>query len=185
MEPDRREHDAAVRAFEGLSEAALRELVVDKLRLLADNGLQLIAASEGTVWLEQPQRRVLVPVYNSGDHGEYFYQHEQSIDRGMLGMVFQTETPIAEGEVYRNRSQDPSLDQKLGLLTCSMVAVPLVLFGRTRGVISAIRSKAAGSTAPDPAPFPADALASLQRLAREWGELFGERWLAVWSRGDH
>lgn len=184
MEAGRKEREAAARAFEGLDGAALRALVGSDLRQIAECGFEGIAAAEGTVWLELPLRRVLIPVFNSGRHGERFYEHEQSIDSGMLGMVFQTETPVVESDVYRNRSQDPSLDRKLGLLTCSMVAVPLVFFGQTRGVISAIRSKAADSAAADPDPFPVTAVAAMQQLAGDWALLLEQHWLALWSKRD-
>ena len=45
--------------------------------------------------------------------------------QGIISMVYGNEQAFCENEVYRNADQDKTLDQKLNVLTCGMIAVPL------------------------------------------------------------
>jgi hypothetical protein len=139
-----------------------------------------IKADEGTLWLLNPSSQSLEPVWNSGPYASRFVgQHSQPLDVGLVSIVFVTEQCLCENEVYRNADQDPTLDRKLSLLTCSMIAVPFRFRGATRGVVSCVRLKAADSPEPDPAPFSAS---DLIRVTKVTGDLSASLELAGSSR---
>ena len=149
-----------------LAEAGFDELFDGTMRGVFNEGLLHADAHEGTLWLLDPTRNFLVPRYNNGPNAVNFVgRFRQSLQTGMISMVVATEQPICENEVHKNTQQDPALDRKLGLVTCSMLAVPLYFAGELRGVISAVRLKPAESTKPDPAGFSPDNLRGLQLVA--------------------
>ena len=90
-------------------------------------------------------------------------------------MIVSTELPLCENEVCKNRQQDKSLDQKLGLQTCAMLATPLYFAGELRGVISAVQLRAPGSDAPEPPGFSQQHLETLQLSANVLGRLIEQQ----------
>jgi hypothetical protein len=150
-------------AAEMLGEGAFDEFFDVTMRSLLVAGFCYIGAHEGTVWLLDHSRSNLVPRFNSGPNAETFVgKFRQPLRSGMISMVVATEQPICENDVHGNGQQDPTLDRKLGLVTCSMLAVPFYFAGEVRGVISAVRLKRAASADPDPAGFSPEDLRSLQ-----------------------
>lgn len=153
-------------AAQELAEGAFDEFFDGTMRSAFIEGLAQAGAHEGTVWLLDPTQSWLVPQFNNGPNAANFVRRfRQSLQTGMISMVVATEQPVCENEVHKNAQQDPTLDRKLGLVTCSMLAVPLYFAGELRGVISAVRLKRADTTAPDPAGFSPDNLRALQLTA--------------------
>ena len=160
--------DARVKAAaELVGEAAFDEFFDRTMRAQLLAALASADAHEGTVWLLDQTRSFLVPRFNSGPNAEQFVgSYRQSLRSGMISMVVATEQPVCENEVHRNEQQDKSLDQKLGLSTCAMLAVPFYFAGELRGVISAVQMQVAGDSAPEPPPgFTVANLATLQLAA--------------------
>jgi transcriptional regulator with GAF, ATPase, and Fis domain len=155
-----------VEAARELAEGAFDEFFDGTMHAAFIEGLSQAGAHEGTIWLLDATRNSLVPRFNNGPNAADFVGHfRQSVQTGMISMVVATEQPICENEVHKNAQQDPTLDRKLGLITCSMLAVPLYFASELRGVISAVRLKRAKSTAPDPEGFSPDDLRALQLSA--------------------
>jgi len=118
-----------------------------------------IGADEGTVWLIDEAREVLIPQFNSGPKSaELVGVLRQPLDRGMISLAFASEQPICENDVYRNEQQDKTVDRALSQLTCAMLAVPLAFGRELRGVISAVKLKSPQSDRPDPPGFSGDDL---------------------------
>jgi GAF domain-containing protein len=118
-----------------------------------------LSADEGTLWVIDEEGEALVPRWNSGPNAaQILSRHRQRLTGGLISLVCATEQPLCENAVYRNTQQDPTLDRKLGVLTCAMIAVPLRLFGETVGVLSCVKLKNT-LEAPDPEPFSAADLA--------------------------
>jgi GAF domain-containing protein len=155
--------DEAARTLAG---GAFDEFFNGTMRAALVEGLVQTGADEGTVWLLDEERSSLVPRFNNGPNAASFVGiFRQTLQAGMISMVVVTEQPICENEVHKNERQDPRLDRQLGLVTCSMLAVPLYFAAELRGVISAVRLKPANSTAPDPAGFSPTDLSALQLAA--------------------
>lgn len=146
-----------------LCEGAFDEFFDGTMRSLLVAGLECVNAHEGTVWLLDHSRLNLVPRYNNGENAATFVgSFRQTLRAGMISMVVATQQPICENEVHKSRQQDRTLDQKLGLVTCSMLAVPLYFASEVRGVISAVRLKRADTDDPDPPGFSPHDLRGLQ-----------------------
>jgi len=114
---------------------------VDKVALAAlEQGFRMARGDEGTIWLVDRIAETLVPVYNNGPAAEKWVgKFRQPLSAGIVSMVYSTEEPFCENDVYRNAAQDPTLDRILAVRTESMIAVPLYFARECRGVISCVR----------------------------------------------
>lgn len=159
--------DARVKAAADLvGEAAFDEFFDRTMRAQLVEALASADAHEGTVWLLDQTRSFLVPRFNSGPNAERFVgSFRQSLRSGMISMVVATEQPVCENDVLKNEQRDQTLDRKLQLITCAMLAVPFYFAGELRGVISAVQLKPAASTAPEPPGFTGENLNTLQLAA--------------------
>jgi hypothetical protein len=158
--------------FESLLDGVMRSCLMD--------GFAAVHADEGTVWLLNEDRTALVPRLNTGPKAaEFVGKFSQPLTIGMISVVVATEQPMCENDVYKNAQQDKSLDQRLGLLTCAMLAVPFAFGGALRGVISCVRVKPAGSESPDPPMFRMEDLQRLQSTTSMLQRLVDYRMLAT------
>jgi hypothetical protein len=140
----------------------LQPLMRDALRDAFDH----VGAHEGTVWLADPAEEFLDPVFNTGPNADRFVGHfRQPMSQGLMTLTFRNQQPQTENEVYRNELQDRTLDTSLGLVTCSMMVVPLQFAGRVRGVISCVQLKRAGTDEPDPPGFGPEHIHRIGRAA--------------------
>jgi hypothetical protein len=127
-------------------------------------GLANAGAHEGTLWLADRARDHLVAAYNTGPNAEQMVGVvRQPLTAGLISMVYRSEQPFCENDVYRHQQQDKTLDRRLGVLTCAMIAVPLYFAQEVRGVISCVQLKPAGAeSAEDPPGFAPESLRSVQ-----------------------
>lgn len=124
-------------------------------------------ADEGTLWLLDPSLEALIPVWNSGANAAHFVGHyRQPLQTGLISLVCVSGQALCENSVYQNAGQDPTLDRQLGVLTCSMIAVPLKFRGEIRGVISCVKLKPANTNTPDPEGFTPEDLVRIGEAAR-------------------
>jgi hypothetical protein len=93
-------------------------------------------------------------------------------------MVFASEQPFLENEVWKNARQSKALDSMLEVQTCAMIAVPFYFLQACRGVVSCVQLKRAGSRQPDPPGFRPEHLASIQRAVALLSELIEYRLLS-------
>lgn len=84
---------------------------------------------------------------------------------------FRNGQSFCENDVYKNAQQDKTLDSKLHLLTCSMIAVPLYFAQNVRGVISCVQLKAADANVPDPSGFSPASIHRIERLSGVLGRM--------------
>ena len=150
------------------------------MRAVLTGGFQGVGADEGTLWLVDDAREQLVAAFNSGPHaGELAGRFKQPLTAGILSLVFASEQPICEREVYKNQQQDSRLDRQLGMLTSSMIAAPFYFAGQLRGVISCVRLKRAGSSEPDPPAFSAASIGAVELMARVLARLIDHRLMMI------
>jgi hypothetical protein len=134
-----------------------------------------VDADEGTIWLLDEHEEALVPVWSSGPYGEHFVGiHRQPLTAGLMSLICVTEQAICENSVYQNAQQDPTLDRRLGVLTCAMIAVPLRFRDAIHGGVSCVRLKLANASAPEPPPFSTADLALVTEAVREVERLIEE-----------
>ena len=140
------------------------------MRSVVDAAVASAGAHEGTVWLggrgADGSVEALVPVYNNGPRAADFVgkgKFRQPIGKGIISTVFAYEQPFCENDVDKNDRQDRTLDQRLGVRTSAMIAVPLYFAGSARGVISCVQliSGAPGAS-PTPSGFSVENLRPVQ-----------------------
>src|SRR5690348_14245108 len=102
-----------------------RELLDPLMRAVLEDAFRAAGADEGSVWLADDAQEHLVVALNTGRSAERLEnEFRQPLSRGIISMVFRNGQPFCENDVYRNASQDGTLDRSLDVLTCAMIAVP-------------------------------------------------------------
>lgn len=163
---------AGTGAFDEFFDGTMRALVVECFLS--------IGAHEGTVWLLDETSNYLIPRFNTGPNASSFVgRFRQSVRAGMISMIVSTELPLCENDVSKNQQQDKSLDKKLGLQTCAMLATPFYFAGELRGVISAVQLRSPDASAPEPPGFSPQHLESLQLAANVLGRLIEQQLLSL------
>lgn len=123
------------------------------MRQVLEKGFADAGSDEGTVWLLDEAGENLVPAYNTGPQASQFVgRFKQPLNAGLICMVFASEQPFMENEVWKNSRQSKLLDTELQVQTWAMIAVPFYFLGTCRGVISCVQLKKPGSQA-EPAGF--------------------------------
>ena len=155
------------------------------MREMLGRAFQNVGADEGAVWLLDTERGELVICHAWGTRAEQVLGFRLQTTSGIVSMVLATEQPFCENKVYTNRLQARALDEKLGVLTCSMLAAPLIFAKGLRGVVSCIRVKSTADD-PDPPDFPPGALNEIQFSAHLLGKLIEFEIVSVitgWDNG--
>lgn len=149
-----------------------RSLLDPGITGLMECAFRNVGAHEGTVWLLNDAKDALVPRFNTGQRAhEFVGRYHHPLTSGFVSVVFHTEQPLCENGVYRSARHDKTLDLKLGLHTCAMIAVPLTFCGELRGVISCVQIKSAAGDEPDPPGFTDKDLGAVQLVASAIGRL--------------
>ena len=134
------------------------------MRHSLERGFQAAGADEGTIWLLDEPRENLVPAYNTGpDAARFVGQFKQPLATGLISMVFASEQPFLENEIWRNEQQSRLLDSLLKVQTCAMIAVPFYFLRRCRGVMSCVQLRPE-SQRKEPAGFRREHLVSVQEV---------------------
>lgn len=168
-----------------LHSGGLEDFLDLTMKDLLRRAFQNADAHEGAVWLVDTDSRHLVISHAWGKNATRVMGYQQPLTSGLVSMVFATEQPFCENQIYANRLQDKELDEQLGMLTCSMIAVPLVYARGLRGVVSCIKAKDSAE-APDPPDFPPNALSEIQFAAHLLGKLIEFELVGVitgWDNG--
>src|SRR5207237_2880286 len=109
---------------------------------------------EGTVWLLDHSGEHLMPAFNTGHHAPKLVgQFKQPLNTGLICMVFASEQPFLENEVWKNSAQSKLLDSMLQVQTSAMIAVPFYFVRACRGVVSCVQLKRPEANEPDPLGF--------------------------------
>lgn len=141
-------------------------LLTPLMRRVLARGFQDATADEGTVWLLDESSEHLVPAYNTGPQAaEWVGRFKQPLNEGLVCMVFATEQPFLENEVWKNGRQSKLLDSRLQVQTWSMIAVPFYFLRACRGVVSCVQLKRQGANEREPSGFSPGHLDSVQMAA--------------------
>jgi hypothetical protein len=135
-------------------------------------------ASEGTIWLVEEATRTLAPAYNTGPRAEGLVgRFKQPLGAGLISMVFVSEQPFLENQVFQNSSQDKSLDSLLSVQTMAMIATPFYFLEACRGVVSCVQLKIPGASEPTSPGFDESDKARVLHAAITLGRLIDHRLL--------
>lgn len=140
------------------------------LRELLSRSAERVHAENTALWLSSGE--FLDPLLGSGPHaGQFVRSFRQPLDRGIVSYVFASGQPVCENAISSNPQHSPLLDQKLGIRTDAMIAVPLVVNGEMAGVITCVHTRPADSTDP-PSKFHSQDLEEFEFAAACLGRLF-------------
>jgi hypothetical protein len=171
---ERLEHLAA--AVHGQQFASLLDPV---MRQTLERGFAAAGAHEGTVWLLDETEENLVAAYNSGPQAaQWVGQFKLPLRAGLICMVFASEQPFLENEVWKNARQSKLLDSLLQVRTGAMIAVPFYLLRACRGVISCVQLQRNGTGALEPPGFRPEHLEAVQWTATALSQLLELRLLS-------
>jgi hypothetical protein len=147
-------------------------------RQVLQQGFTAAGAHEGTVWLPDAAGKHLVPGYNTGPNAQKIVsQFRQPLDAGLICMVFASEQPIVENDVFQNARQSKLLDNLLQVQTQSLIAVPFHFLRACRGVVSCVQLNVPGA-APAARGFRSDDLIEVQRASALCSQLIELRLLS-------
>ena len=172
-------HDRLIRVGASIHAEEFADIFDPLLRQILRQGFIEAGAHEGTIWVVDGPGENLVPAYNTGPNADKFVgKFKQRLKSGLICMVFASEQPFLENEVWQNAEQSKVLDSMLDVQTWAMIAVPFYFLQACRGVISCVQLKNAASRSPDPPGFKPDHLASIQRAATLLSQLIEYRLLS-------
>ena len=133
-------------------------------RHVLQQGFDQATAHEGTVWLADAAGEFLVPAWNTGpEAARLLGRFKQPLKAGLISMVFASEQPFIENEVFKNSQQSKHLDEMLGVQTYALIAVPFSFLKACRGIVSCVQLKAPAAPPTDPPGFRPEHLASVER----------------------
>ncbi len=113
----------------GLITPTLSEIFADLLVYAGADG--------GTLWMLCPGAGALEAVFNPLE--PEIAGKRQPLVSGIVSLVLATGEPVCVSGVPDHRSHSPAIDLALGKTTHGMIAVPFVLAGTVRGVLTAVR----------------------------------------------
>ncbi|HTD85796.1 MAG TPA: GAF domain-containing protein, partial [Candidatus Binatia bacterium] len=135
-------------------------------RDVLQRGFAEAGAHEGTIWLLDNDGKHLVPACNTGpDADKMVGKFRQPLSSGLICMVFASEQPIVENEVYKNVRLCKALDEMLQVETYALIAAPFHFLKACRGVISCVQLKRPGTKDRDLPGFEFGHLTAIQRAA--------------------
>src|SRR5689334_22294167 len=109
------------RVATGIQPEQFGSLLDPLARQTLERGFAEAEAHEGTVWLLDQSGEFLVPALNSGpDAARLVGQFKQPLSAGLICMVFSSEQPFLENEVWKNSKQSKLLDSLLQVQTAAM-----------------------------------------------------------------
>ena len=136
---------ATSRPADWLTSGLVDEVTSNLLRELLARSAERVIAENTALWLASGE--YLVPILGSGPHASHFVgEFRQPLDRGIVSYVFASGQPVCENAICSNPQHSPLLDQRLGIQTDAMIAVPLVVDGEMAGVITCVHTRPADST---------------------------------------
>jgi hypothetical protein len=111
----------------------------DLIATVLEDGFYAANGDEGTLWLVNPGKSELDAVFNNGPTAEQVLTYSQSLDRGLISMVFSTGQSFCENNISEMPGHDKTVDRRTGSATCAMIAVPFYFAQQCRGILSCVQ----------------------------------------------
>jgi len=161
---------AASRPADWFQLGLIDDVTSNLLRELLSRSAARVYAENTALWLSSGE--FLDPLLGSGPHADHFVRaFRQPLDRGIISYVYASGQPVCENAISSNPQHSPLLDQKLGISTDAMIAVPLVVNGEMAGVITCVHTRPAESS-DSPSGFDSKDLEEFEFAAACLGRLF-------------
>lgn len=145
-------------------------------REVMQQGFDEAGAHEGTVWLVDEAHENLAAAYNTGAQAAQIVgKFKQPLNSGLVCMVFASEQPFLENEVFKDVQQSKTLDSLLKTQTFAMIAVPFYLLGECQGVVSCVQLKRLDAAEAPPPGFRPENLVRVQRMTAVFSQLLEYR----------
>jgi putative methionine-R-sulfoxide reductase with GAF domain len=125
------------RSLEIMQPSEAAGLVTPAMASLFADLLDHIRADGGTLWLLCPGTASLEAVFNPLE--PEIAGKRQPLASGIISLVLATGEAACVSNVADHTRHSPGIDMVLGKTTHSMIAVPFVLEGAVRGVLTAVR----------------------------------------------
>lgn len=125
------------RSIEILQPAEAAGLVTPVMAASFADLLAHAGADGGTLWLLCPGAAALEAVFNPME--PEIAGKRQPLVSGIVSLVLATGEPACLTAATAHRSYSPAIDLALGKTTRAMIAVPFILVGSVRGVLTAVR----------------------------------------------
>ena len=161
---------ALTQAADGLLPTQFPAVFNPPLQSLLRQVMTATRASEGAVWVADPEQVHLLPVVGLGPLApRYVHRFAQPLETGLVSMVYDSGQSFCENDVESHPGHSVMLDTELGMRTRAMMAVPLYYAGRLRGVLTAVHLAPPGEAEGDDTSgrsFTAADLATFERVGQ-------------------
>ncbi|MCB1130326.1 MAG: hypothetical protein KDN05_04300 [Verrucomicrobiae bacterium] len=159
-------HDMVARSIALLTPADARGLATPLMTDSFTDLLQAIGADGGTLWWSCPRQAALEAVFNPLE--PEISGKRQPLVSGAISLALATGEAFLTTDLAADPHYSPAIDHAMGRSTRSMIAVPFVPPGGTRGVLTAVRfGSGAGFHRAD--------VAKVHRFSAVLAELFAAR----------
>jgi hypothetical protein len=144
----------------------------DLIKTILADSFDVAGADEGTLWLVNPSKSELDAVFNNGPTAAKILKHRQTLDRGLISMVFSTGQPFCENNIAQNPDHDRAVDRETGASTTAMIAVPFYFAQQCRGIVSCVQLTKKPGSPPSRAGFDMESMREVSRAASLLTRLF-------------
>jgi hypothetical protein len=176
-DPRFRKHFSALadrldKAAQLITRETFTDFADDLMMTVLEDGFAAAGADEGTLWLVNTSRRELDAVFNNGPMAAKMRQLSQTLDRGLISMVFSTGQPFCENNIEQNPEHDKTVDRQTGSPTTAMIAVPFYFAQECRGIVSCVHLAKKPSSASTQKDFDMESMREVNRAASLLTRLF-------------
>lgn len=120
------------------------------LRCLLDEAVQSVQAAEGSILLLGADGGSLRFVLSVSPVSDTLLRLDQPLSKGITGLAVSLQQPMVVNETHRNPVFDPTVDGQTGVVTRSLMVVPLATPHQEFGALTAINPRnAAGFSSED------------------------------------
>jgi len=120
-----------------------------ELRALLREAVERAEAAEGSILLVSDDGRALRFVVCESPVAAALAGTMQPLDKGITGLAFRLQQPMVVNDTAHDGSFDPSVQERTGVRTASVMAVPLVSPAGEFGALTAVNSRRPGGFSGD------------------------------------
>jgi hypothetical protein len=123
--------DRLDKAAKLITRETFNDFADDLMTTVLEDSFNAAGADEGTLWLVNSSKRELDAVFNNGPAAKKMREISQTLDRGLISMVFSTGQPFCENSIEQNPEHDKAVDSQFyfaqqcrGIISCVRLSKP-------------------------------------------------------------